>query len=480
MTSLSEVDFLAGLKEAYRKSPKALALASVRASFSYVELYNSVIAFARYLSHLGLKPGDRFVAKLSQDMLPVALLAAFHQGLVLVPFRSDFANYSSLGVKLVITTFTRSDLEEVPSHSLDVDLLYELAVSQDEIEEVGFPDPDALARIFFTSGTTGSPKAIGLSARQMRMRAENLAVIANPAAKHMSLLGTESALSTHTLLTNLSRGQTYFAPDVSEHNLRIIRANRIESLLCSPAQLAGLLSDLDSPEQISSLKRVQVTGSAPSGKLIQRFFSVCSAQLEIQYGSAETGAVARYEVKDHSYLELGKVFPWAEVQIVEESGRLCQTNVVGQVRVRSTTMVKGYLGTSANEMENLREGWFYPGDVGREIGPGSINLLGRSNEVLNVGGVKISVSLIEEHVLANFPVTDCAVFSFEDIFGSPKIGMAIASNQTVPGAEVVESIKREFSQTQLNVFMTLPSIPMNEMGKVLRNQLAELAKTAQK
>jgi acyl-coenzyme A synthetase/AMP-(fatty) acid ligase len=121
---------------------------------------------------------------------------------------------------------------------------------------------------------------------------------------------------------------------------------------------------------------------------------------------------------------------------------------------------------------------FFPGDFGRVLNNGMLVIAGRSTELINIGGNKISPDRIESILMQYQGVRDAAVFTVDIDSALPQVWAAIVADPTIDIADVV---KRCFSTPMIGtpVVKLVPAIPRNSAGKILRDQLRkDLTKTS--
>jgi acyl-CoA synthetase (AMP-forming)/AMP-acid ligase II len=140
--------------------------------------------------------------------------------------------------------------------------------------------------------------------------------------------------------------------------------------------------------------------------------------------------------------------------------------------------VTEYLDDPKATRRQFRDGWFHPGDSGSVSADGVLSVLGRVDDVANIGGVKIAPDVIED-ILRDVPgISDVGVF-MSDADGVQRVYAAIV----VQGMPDLDDAQRRVIQRMPGgdvplTFMTVPSIPRNHMGKIERAQLKAHAATA--
>ncbi|HYC15102.1 MAG TPA: class I adenylate-forming enzyme family protein, partial [Stellaceae bacterium] len=147
----------------------------------------------------------------------------------------------------------------------------------------------------------------------------------------------------------------------------------------------------------------------------------------------------------------------------------------GSIRMRDEAMATGYLDDPESTARKFRDGWFYPGDVGILHDPRRIQIVGREDELLNIGGIKMAPSAVEAWVMQHATAADIGVCSLRNAEGIEEICVAVVE----PGhgdADLMERITRAFWDHHIgrNFYVVkLTRIPRNANGKILRGPLKQ-------
>jgi acyl-CoA synthetase (AMP-forming)/AMP-acid ligase II len=120
----------------------------------------------------------------------------------------------------------------------------------------------------------------------------------------------------------------------------------------------------------------------------------------------------------------------------------------------------------------FRDGWFYPGDVGVLHGRRRLQVIGRVDEILNIGGAKSSPEALEELILARTPIRQAGVCSIRNSAGIEEVCVAVA-DAAGGDQELLDWITRAFHGFQIGIFRVakLAAIPRNAAGKIQRGVL---------
>jgi len=142
----------------------------------------------------------------------------------------------------------------------------------------------------------------------------------------------------------------------------------------------------------------------------------------------------------------------------------------GVIRIRSRSLGRPYDDNLFPEPDG--EHWFYPGDTGYLNEHGLLILTGRTDNVINIGGFKLSPELIEDHLISHGKIADAAVFKTEVRDGlPPRLLVAIVANEDLGDAQIREWCARGFPDVEIGTIARVASIPRTEFGKVARDSL---------
>jgi acyl-CoA synthetase (AMP-forming)/AMP-acid ligase II len=220
-----------------------------------------------------------------------------------------------------------------------------------------------------------------------------------------------------------------------------------------------------------------VGGGRLQQSVAQRARLRLASSIWLLYGSTETGMVAfSHEPDDACPEAVGVVVPNAEVQIVDQAGRTVPHGVVGQVRIRGVCCVEQYLDDPKTSRAYFREGWFYPGDLGTLSETAQLRIVGRADDIMNFGGVKIAPDAIEDLLAACPGVKEAAVFSMQSDLGTDELWLAISTSAHYTERELRQRYRARFPDYPMPHLALIETIPRNSMGKVQSTQLRAMVK----
>jgi acyl-coenzyme A synthetase/AMP-(fatty) acid ligase len=255
--------------------------------------------------------------------------------------------------------------------------------------------------------------------------------------------------------------------------LQLIGLHQIDTLIASPQQALALatLREARPDFEVASLQTVLIGGASIGREGIRRIRNALCRTVINRYSSTEGGqvAMAPFDLIEAIPGATGFVSPWAEVEIVDEAGAALPAGREGVIRYRTPQIIGN--SKSANGADQ----WFYPGDQGRLPPDGILCLTGRTSDVINIGGVKVSARQIEEILEAMEEVREAAACGVEDASGVERLWVAVVTN----GAVNADALKAKAQAhpdigNNLSELFVLPELPRGDLGKVQKPRLKEL------
>jgi len=333
--------------------------------------------------------------------------------------------------------------------------------------------------LFGTSGSVGARKIVALSEQQLAARVQSHsfgfghAVISR---QWGTLLGPGNLFGYLSYLSPLIRGGTLVLNSGSTIDVNS-NLDAIEHLSLSPQILALYLEDENLNEAtFKRLQSIMISGSATPQVLVEKAFSRLGVEIYSSYGSTEVGPVANMQLAAgiDSHDAVGYVYPWIDLEIVDE-GSPVPTGEEGLIRIRSPYMVDQYYADPASTERAYKDGWFYPGDLGRLTEGRLLHVTGRVNEVINIGGLKIAPHRIEHFIRAQPQVRDAAAFGNPSESGVEQVWLAIVTSGPVDFEQLHQKCVERFGPVAAPVrILHITSIPRTETGKIQRSRLKAL------
>lgn len=383
--------------------PDQLAIITDRALLNYATLARIVRGHAARLSALGIGPG-RVVAVDSEDILTVVatLLGTSLAGGSWIALKNASALAAVVTPDLVLRSSPGASADSGTAPCFLVDETWQ-ATEQTALPSGG--DDDAPFLFNSTSGTTGTPKLMTLSQRALCLRAR--------AAKDdfveretvfCALFSPIARPYVTRMLAALINGATI----LHSRDFELWRETGMNHLYGSVAQVAAFLGDVTlSPK----LPMIHVSGSKLPDGLARHLLGSFDKVIDL-YASSETNRSfknLKYLDSEGNLRTRGAPLD-SEVQIVDDAGAPLAQGEIGIVRVRNPYMASGYINSPEANARAFRDGWFYPGDLGRFGHEGELVIVGRSGDVINKGGIKVNALAIDEAMRAVPGIADAMCF----------------------------------------------------------------------
>jgi acyl-CoA synthetase (AMP-forming)/AMP-acid ligase II len=361
-----------------------------------------------------------------------------------------------------------------------------LSLSPQEVERLlagnsaPFPaapkDPAASAYLLQSSGTTGDPKRVVLSYGLLDARIRGAFVAYGaPPGPWLATTGIATALGLVVSLACWAAGNPLILTSPRGLDARALLRWRPSLVACIPGQLRTVVEAL--PADLPKWPLRVVTGGGPvPPALLRRARDRLTPDIRSVYGASETGGVA---VATASLLEsrrgtAGYILPDIEVEIVDDDGRPLPPDTIGEIRIRGERVVDRYLDDPDLSRRAFRDGAFYTRDLGLMTPLGELVVVGRKDDLMNLGGRKLLPEPIETAACACNGVSDAAACSLVDSAGFETCWLAVVADDPIDEARLLAEIAKAIGWLPRIQVTALPTIPRNAMGKIDRPRLREI------
>ena len=506
------------LRYASGQYPGKTAIVCGNKRLSYSEFSDRAARLGGALRQLGVKPGDR-VAYLSGNChrLLEAYYGVLEAGAVLLPLNirlnpqelAFILNDSGAKVLFYQEMFTpmvegfRGQLKTVekfvgldhsPKANWAVGENYDqlLAAAEPHQIDIMKVDENALAELFYTSGTSANPKGVMLTHRNIYLHALNVTIVFSTGSDSVELhtiplfhangWGVAHSLTlaggTHVMIGKWDPVEVF----------RLIQSERVQSCSLVPTMATALVN---CPERgkfdLSSLERITLGGAASSPTLVREVEEKIGCTCFSGYGLTETCPVLttsqakagvdwqgdeRYEGQART----GFALPGVEVRVVDPEDRDVPNDgtSIGEIIARSDGVMDGYWKQPEATAAVMRNGWFHTGDMATIDKNGYVLIVDRKKDIIVSGGENISSLEVEKALHAHPAVYEAAVIPVPDPrWGEvPKALIALK-----PGAQATEAEILEFCRGVLAHYKCprsvefMDALPKTGTGKILKKEL---------
>jgi acyl-coenzyme A synthetase/AMP-(fatty) acid ligase len=454
-------------------SPNRPALAFPGGFVSYGQLASAATATANSLSAAGVQKGQLAAIDIANPAFQIITTVALGRlGISSINMpTSDPAYYSGLDVKTYIGDRPNTAFSNAQSITTDQNWFASKLSAKVQVPGKGIQlAPDEVCRVAVSSGTTGRPKAIALTAGCMETRLSRVTL--NPlGTRTLSMLGMATAWGFLLCTRALRMGGTFCFAPFPEDVLDLCMLAEVREIWASPDQVASLVKVQSAAQRpLPALERVTIGGSIISPTLLAEATQTLCKNIVLTYGATETGPVASAPaafVPPNSGA-VGFMFPWVNIQIVDEHDHDLGFDREGVIRISGPEVISTYVLTDPDAEGVFKDGWFYPGDLAVLRKDGLLSIVGRTSEVINRGGVKIAPDVIEDALKAHPAISDAAATGMTNAQGVSEIWAAIVIKTSVSDADLQLHCAPRLANRSPDRFFRVQTIPRNQFGKVMR------------
>jgi acyl-CoA synthetase (AMP-forming)/AMP-acid ligase II len=464
-----------------RQTPGKRALQDATRALTYAELDVLVTSGAMMLAAQGVVAGEILGICLPDTAEHVVmLLAAARLGAIILPMDH---RWTAVEAARIATQFALRRMLVAPDNET-VPGVQAIVIPQGwdapaiATDGTGFPHDNSMPMLLsMSSGTTGMPKGpLSTHAAQIgrvltgAIRQDDTVLMATPlyfgGGRGFSLGGLLRG-ATVVLLPPPFRPERLVAAMQAEHaSYGFLVPTQLRRLLQLP-ETGGLM--------LPSLRLLVSSGAVLYPEERAEIMRRLTPHLINLYSSTEGGSVAALlpEHQGHKARSVGKVFPHVTVEIVDAEDRPLPNGEVGRIRQKSPTVPSGFYNNPEATASHFKDGWYYPGDLGRLDDDGFLYLAGRSKEMIIRGGINIYPGEIEEPLLKLSQIHDCAAIAWPSPELGEEVALFVVRAADITEAEVLAACRSVLSPYKVprQIFF-IEDLPKNAHGKVTRAALA--------
>ena len=470
-----------------RRRPDHPAIISAQGVLDYATLARRVGQTATMLAGSGVGARDivGIALKDTAEHL-VAMYACAWLGATIVPFdwRWSEAEKDNLAgwfcPKLILV---EDDAPPIGAHQtirLDPSWLARREAAAPDATEI-VREPDLGLILSLSSGTTGRPKGPLLTHRLVQNRfIQHWAVLSfHEQDRHLISTPLYFGGGRMFALSHLFIGATVILlqlPYAPEDLIEAVRHHRVSTMFIVPTMLRRLLSMPVQDRPVLDGPRYVISGGAalhPSERAAA--LAQVSPNLVNYYSSSEGGAVSILLPSHQGRTEesVGRPVFMIEVEIVDAQDRCLPVGDIGLVRYRGPGVPAELYNDPEESRTMFREGWFYPGDMGRVDASGFLYLTGRAKDMIIRGGVNIYPQDIERTILRMDQVEDVAVVGWPSAAYGEEIAAFVVARPGLEAASVIAFCRDALASYKVpRAVFFVEALPKNSAGKTLKKDLA--------
>ncbi len=477
-------------------SPNDLAVVDDHGRYTYQQIAKMALALAAHLRQGTARPHVGLLAPSS-----AAFMASFYGTLIagktVVPINfllgdREIAHLiADSGIDTVITISQLATRVQTPGLKvIDLAALMQsgpqiLAEASHLAQSLPKPNPDDMAVLMYTSGTSGLPKGVMLSYQNLKADIDAAIVHAELRERHkflgvLPLFHTTGMLATMLAPVQLGTMVVYIARFSAVATIKAIREHGISIMAAVPSMYAALIRLKDAGPADFANMYAAISGGEPLPAAVREgFLQRYNVPIYEGYGLTETiGPIAFNVPGSHRAGSVGRVIPNATVKIADDDGNVAAKGSSGEVLLKGPMVMRGYYNLPDDTAQAIMpDGFFKSGDLGFVDDDGFLHITGRKKDLIIVAGEKAVPREIEE-VLGTHPaVAEASVVGRKDALrGEAVVAFVILREGHQAKPEELRDYCRQQNLASFKIprdVVFVDELPRSPTGKVLKRVLIE-------
>jgi long-chain acyl-CoA synthetase len=501
------------LRRAQQLHPDAVAAYEGERPVTFAQFGDRVSRIAGALHDLGVRPGDRVAALMLNSLRYFELYHAVPlAGAIIVPINIRWNpaeivfGLSDSGTRLLVVDDYFARVAPALSASLPelqylfagngacptgmADYEARLAAASPASLDGPFPDDNDVVALFYTSGTTGGPKGVMLTHKNLYANAMNgtvaLAITKDWVWLHAApMFHVADATVIYALV--MRGGRSCFIPAFDpEACLKAIERYRVTHTFVVPAMLNAMVNHPAFDRYDTSSLRMMGYGASPMPlDLLRRAQEKLHCPFAQGYGLTESSPGLTYlGPEDHTLdnagarfapvKSAGRAMMGVELRVVDAMDRELPPGEAGEIVARGDNIMKGYWNQPAISDDTLRGGWLHTGDIGTFDARGYLYILDRKKDMIKPGGENVYSPEVESMIASHPEVLEVAVIGLPDEKWGEAIKAVVARR---PGSALSEAELIDYCREHMAHFKCPASVdfvetlPKGGTGKVQKTVL---------
>jgi acyl-CoA synthetase (AMP-forming)/AMP-acid ligase II len=499
-----KLDIFSILQQAAHRHPDNVALVDGDRRFTYAQVLDRTRGLARYLASQGIRAGDRLsIVEDNSHVFFETYFAAAALGAILNPLNTRLAApeisaiLNDAGSRFLIAGQRFTDLVKAPLE----EVLYTGEPYEQAIESCAGnfqPAPikeDDVAQLYYTSGTTGRPKGVMLTHK-------NVCLHAQAAIEELDLCGSDVWGHIAPMFHLADAWATFAITSVGGRHvmvrrfdpkgvMRVIEGERVTISNLIPTMLNLMTKHPRISEFDFTSLRVLLSGGAPiAPEVVRSTMQAFGCDYIQTYGMTETSPYLTVSIlKEHLQslppdeqlvfkAKTGRPFKAVDLKVVDEKGAEVAPDgeQVGEIRVKGETVTPGYWNNPEETRAAFEDGWLCTGDLAVLDREGYVNIVDRKKDMIVTGGENVYSTEVENVLYLHPAVLEAAVFGVPD----EKWGEAVRAAVVLkPGRAASPEEIIAFCRENLAAYKTpkqvdfLDQLPKTGSGKISKKTLRD-------
>jgi acyl-CoA synthetase (AMP-forming)/AMP-acid ligase II len=470
-----------------RRRPLHPAIVEHGRTVTYADLSALVAKTSGHLESIGVKPGDIVGVALGDDADHIiALLAVAWLGAVILPMDVRWTAdekrriASHFGARFVLAPDGEKPIPSIATVLCNQTWRRGVAARDGLGAFVRRREQPLLLSL--SSGTTGMPKGplVTHGHTLHRLFIYTISLTFNEADRFMAATPLYFGGARYMTMAYLFMGATvvlFPAPYAIEELAHAVNERQITSLFLVPTLLRRLLEmPKNSLPLFARLRLLISSGSSLYPQERRTIMQELCPNFFNFYSSSEGGGISllRPEHPDAVSLSVGRVVFGAEVEIIDDQHRKVAAGMVGAIRYRGGSVADSYYRNPEESAAAFRDGWYYPGDLGRFDADGFLYLTGRSKDMIIRGGVNIYPAEIEQTLATHPAVAEAAVVGWPSQERGEEVAAFVVCRAAVTAHDLLAHCRGSLAPYKIpKAIFILDELPKSGLGKVLKPALVQ-------
>lgn len=480
--------------------PSKLAVVFNKESLSYAELSKHIEMVGKYLIYLGIKKGDRvLLAALSKPEMVAAYLGIQYCGAIVVfidkncTLENARVIYDETKAAIFLTDRPMNNYEG----KMNVHSLKQIFSIKEIDKQISYVEPieGDIAEILFTTGTTGKPKGVVHTYKSIYnillntiegigITTEERILIPLPLSHSFALRVLRAAIFQGS--TVILQNGFAFAKDLENNQ----KEYQCTAMIAVPASMEMLYEQMGEKfsEVIGKFRYIEIGAGSLSFEQRKRFLTLLPNTIIYNtWGSTETGGALFFNISDtlnKSELlgSIGKPLPHIQLKVLNNNGDEIESSAgnPGRMALKGDMVMLEYWNEPELTLQTIHEGWIWTNDIVYIDENGYVYMIGRADDIINVGGEKVSTIGIENIARGYEFIKECACIGVEDpqgILGQIPVLFVVIKNVNYRENDLRSYLSMHLERYKIpKEYILIPELPRNQMGKIDRTKLLDIWK----
>lgn len=474
------------LSKQAKTTPDSIAIVTTNLKINYKLLENYVWEMSTYLYNKGVREGNVVVVINKDELLyAIVILAIGRIGATVYTLPLNITKeFFKKNIQRINASFIVSDtLKKVEINidfiKINFNILKDISIDY----SVYCSHPKASWEIITGSGSTGIKKLINTS-HELQNNITRFYSLSEPEVQSFDRISSTIPLFYATgqrrLFQSIYAGATYVI--LQKHNfnesIKILKYYKISILFSNAFYIEKVLQSLplNSNHLLDSIK-ISLGTASVSLELRKRIKNLLTDNLIIRYGTNECNPICIASNDDVCLEEgiVGKPLQGIELEIVDNNDNKKKANEIGFIRVKSPCMIKSYLDDEVASKRAFRNGWFYPGDIGKLNQNGQLIHMGRADDMMIVNGINIYPLEIEQAIISHPDVNDVKALPIKSEIHQdiPTCIISLNKNSKENEESLLRYITKKLGNNNVKKILIIDTIPRTKVGKIKKIELYE-------